>query len=314
MRSASRLYTAQLSLGVAGLVAVAVALGVASSAVSLTAPSAAALAQSCGRLLPELSPGGWLILAVLAVGAVAVARGLHSLLIDIQVSRRYVASLRLGRTVSVDGVSLLVIEQASPLAFCAGFLHPRIYLSRGTIEQLEIAERQAVLAHELHHLRRRDPLRILVARSLAAALFFLPVLRCSSERYAALGELAADEAAVRKTGDRGPLAAALLKFNDHAAHPLAAGIAAERVDHLAGEPNAGTWRLPMSSIRVSLGMLGGFLVLVALATQTTSAAGLQLPLLVVQSCTPAMTVGPPALAAGLWLHLRGRRPADGRSA
>jgi Zn-dependent protease with chaperone function len=306
MRSASRLYALQLSLGAAGLAAIAAALWLASSALSLNAPAGAELARACGQWLPALSVGGWLALALLAVGVVGIARGLRSILRDVRASRRYLASLNPGATRRVEGVAVLLIDEHQPLAFCAGFLRPRIYLSEGALLQLDRAELQAVLAHELHHRERRDPLRILVARALAAALFFAPVLRSSSERYAALGELAADEAAIRNTGDRSALAAALLRFSDAAPHPLGPGIAAERVDHLAGEREAAAWRLPRWPVAVSFGTLGALLVLIVAFTQTAGASGVDLPVVLAQSCALAMTLGPPLLAAGLWLRLRDR--------
>ena len=113
---------------------------------------------------------------------------------------------------------------ARPLAFCAGLLHPRVYVSTGAVQRLSEDELAAVVEHEAHHARRRDPLRILIARAIgeAYALTALP------RREQALAELAADAAAVRRRG-AAPLAAALLAFD-------AAAIAPERVDRLVGTP------------------------------------------------------------------------------
>jgi Zn-dependent protease with chaperone function len=68
-------------------------------------------------------------------------------------------------------------------------LRPRIYVSSGTTALLSGAQLDAVLAHEAHHARRRDPLRMLVARTLAESAFFVPVLHRSRERYAALADM-----------------------------------------------------------------------------------------------------------------------------
>jgi hypothetical protein len=81
-----------------------------------------------------------------------------------------------------------VIADPLPQPFCAGYLHPRVYVSRRTVE-LTKAELDAVLAHEHHHRRVRDPLRLACARILSQALFFVPVLRSLSERYAESAEL-----------------------------------------------------------------------------------------------------------------------------
>ena len=121
------------------------------------------------------------------------------------------------------GREVLVIPGAQPLAFCAGLLRPRVYVSTGALERLGEAELAAVVAHEAHHAARRDPLRLLVARAIgdAYSLGALP------RREQALAELAADAAAVRCRGVA-PLASALLAFDPTA-------IAPERVDRLAGE-------------------------------------------------------------------------------
>jgi beta-lactamase regulating signal transducer with metallopeptidase domain len=90
-----------------------------------------------------------------------------------------------------------------------------------------------VIEHESHHCRRRDPPRILIVQILRDCLFFLPVMGCLRERYRTLAELAADEAAVSRTGDRRSLAAALITF---AAIPSPGVVVAEStlgiVDHL----------------------------------------------------------------------------------
>ena len=85
------------------------------------------------------------------------------------------------------GRRVLVIPGAQPLAFCAGLLRPRVYVSTGALERLGEAELAAVVAHEAHHAARRDPLRLLVARAIgdAYSLGALP------RREQALAELAA---------------------------------------------------------------------------------------------------------------------------
>ena len=137
----------------------------------------------------------------------------------------------------------MLVEEAQPQAFCAGFLRPRVFLSTGALRHLGQDELGAVLAHEEHHRARRDPLRIALARVFSHAFFFLPVLRRLSDRYCAMAELAADDAAARVSrGGGATLASALLSFSA-SAHPQGAvGIAPERVDHLLGRTPS--WRLP----------------------------------------------------------------------
>jgi hypothetical protein len=67
-----------------------------------------------------------------------------------------------------------------------------------------------VIEHERYHVRNLDPLKIVLARSLSAALFFLPALNALRTRYITDCELAADRQAVAQCGER-PLAGALTK-------------------------------------------------------------------------------------------------------
>jgi len=116
----------------------------------------------------------------------------------------------------------------------AGLRRPAIYVSEGTLRTAGDAELRAILAHEEHHRARRDPLRLLLARVVADALHPLPPFAALAEREAALADLAADAATVDALGDRGPLAAAFLRF---------ATVAPERVDRLMRTGPAATMPL-----------------------------------------------------------------------
>jgi beta-lactamase regulating signal transducer with metallopeptidase domain len=70
---------------------------------------------------------------------------------------------------------------------------------------------EAVLLHERSHLRRRDPLRLVVARYFAAGLYVVPVVEDLVEYYTLEKELEADQDALSALGDVRPLARALYK-------------------------------------------------------------------------------------------------------
>jgi Peptidase family M48 len=129
----------------------------------------------------------------------------------------------------VAGHAVTVVRDARPLAFCAGLLRPALYVSDSALARLREPELRAVIEHEAHHARRRDPLRLLAAQTAADAFGFLPPLRGLARSTATLADLAADEAAVAAVGSRAPLAAALLALDEPAP---------ERVDHLLGRPLA----------------------------------------------------------------------------
>lgn len=311
-RRASRLYRVHLALAGTSLLLLLGAGGFALAGVQLRIPSTGAIAEACDRWLQSGGPAALLTLGVAALAAVSLVLGLRSAVRQVTASRRYLAALPLAaEQVRIHGEPCWVIDSSSPTAFCAGNLRPRIYLSRGTLERLDAEELRAVVAHELHHARRRDPLRLLAARALAEALFFIPLLRRIAERYEAIGELAADEAAVRYLERRGPLASALLKLGE--AGPIAApvvAIAPERVDHLLGDPDAGRWRLPPSLAGRSVLALVVLGILLALSWQVEPTP--QLPVLLAAGCMAAMVGGPLALA-GMALIVA-RRALRARSA
>jgi beta-lactamase regulating signal transducer with metallopeptidase domain len=140
-------------------------------------------------------------------------------------------------------------------------------VSTGAGGALSAAELRTVLIHERHHRRWRDPLRLMLLRVLEHALPGLPGLPRIAERYAALAEVAADEAALARTGDRRGLARALLVFGAHEQPAGAVGIAPDRVDLLMGRRPG--WELPV-------GVLAAFVLAVAALTGATLVAELLL--------------------------------------
>jgi hypothetical protein len=301
-RSASRLY--RLHLGLAGLGALLVAGTITSAAAGVdpSLPSPASIAAACDRWLSAGGPGAVLALALSALALASLVLGMRSARRQLAAGRRYLAGLPISdKVIALEGTSCRLIETSQPQAFCAGYLAPQVHLSRGAVEQLSREELRAVVGHELHHARRRDPLRLLLARSLADGLFFIPLLRRSSERYAALGELAADEAAVRQLGGRRPpLASALLKLSPPRPQPTSVvGIAPERVDHLMGDPDAGRWRLPRSPASRSALVLLALAALLAATAHGLLVSNLELPILLAAGCMVAMIGVPIALGLGV---------------
>ena len=125
---------------------------------------------------------------------VPASRALHAL------------AVRLGLSGRID-----VVADPRPFSFCYWFLRPRVCLSTGLLDRLEPDEIEAVLLHERSHLRRRDPLRLVVARYFAAGLYVVPVVEDLVEHYTLEKELEADQDAVSALGDVRPLARALYK-------------------------------------------------------------------------------------------------------
>lgn len=147
-----------------------------------------------------------------------VLRGLVAALRQVQHTRRVVYRLRTYAAAPVppalqaQAQRLRIAERLDVVvggraeAFCYGFLRPRICISTGLLAVLQGAEVEAVLRHERHHLRRRDPLRVLGWTLLRGACSWLTPYAAHADL---VRELAADRAVIGEQG-RAPLARALL--------------------------------------------------------------------------------------------------------
>jgi BlaR1 peptidase M56 len=257
---------------------------------------------------PHANAAAVVVLVLAVLGFFVVLQLIWAAAAEVRAQRRFSRAIATRHPRSHGGVML--VDEEQPQAFCAGFLRPRIFLSTGALRHLGRDELEAVLAHEEHHRARRDPLRIAVARTFSHAFFFLPVLRRLSDRYCAMAELAADDAAVRMSrGGGATLASALLSFSA-SAHPHGAvGIAPERVDHLLGRTPS--WRLPGALL---VGGLGTVMLLAALAWEAGRMALVQatfsLPVFSTRPCVMALALVPGIVAAVAVAYLR--RPGGAR--
>lgn len=158
-----------------------------------------------------------------------------------------------------------------PLAFCSGLLRPRIWLSTTTLALLSPEELSAVLQHERAHVRRRHPLQLLLAQSLAAAFPFLPVLRELADSLPRAQELVADQAVIR-AGERRALGRALLTLLEGTgdAKPLtlapgAIGSLDARLEQLTGQQATPT-TLSQRSLLTTMTVFAAGLSLLVLST------------------------------------------------
>ena len=304
MTDARRAFALWAALAVAGLAVVLTALLVAVSRLDVATPSVAQLIAACRSwALPDLAAASLAVLALGSLGVAVLTLALRSALRQVRATHRFERGLAVVGTLP-DDPRVRLVDEAAPQAFCVGLLRTRVYLSRGAAQLLSEDERQAVLAHEFHHARRRDPLRLLVTRAVGAGLFFLPALGRLARRHAALTELAADEAAEGVGGGRRSLAAALLAFDAHP-DPAAVAIAPERVDRLLGERLS--MRLPVLLIGGAAAALAAIGAVAIRVTQATEQASVSLPGVLAQTCMLAMAAVPLLLGAGCLLG--GRRMA-----
>jgi hypothetical protein len=258
---------------------------------------------------PTLNTAEALLLALAALGAAVVTIGVKATWRQLHAYRSFIARMRV--VASLDShPTVRVIADPRPQAFCAGYLRPAIYVSQRTVDLLTTDELEAVIAHEHHHRRVRDPLRFTCVRVLSRSLFFVPALRPLCDRYADLAELSADDAAIQANpGQKAALASALLAFEANS-DPEIAGISPERVDSLLGQPVP--WRLPSRLMTASLGALSGLSWLTWRASETAAAhATLNLPILSSQPCLAILSLLPIGGCVVMIGRRRGRR-RDGR--
>lgn len=212
-----------LCLAVSLPLGAALAVTLAPSAFERAMHGSDAFVQTClaalygiGRQLP---PIGVVVLAVAAAAGASGAGRAAALVVRTRaVTSRWVF---LGLTPSLAliaerlglGGRVALFACASPLAFTAGLLRPRIYLSTGALAALGADELEAVLLHERAHLLRRDPLRVTVARAAASALFFVPLADALLRRYEVAKELDADRDVLAAQRRVGPVAGALERLS-----------------------------------------------------------------------------------------------------
>jgi len=197
------------------------------------------------QLGTSLPPLGLPVLAITAVAlGVALLRAVRILRRTARLAafRREVApppaAIQAARGVGVSA-ELSCFAHPDAIAYTAGLLRPRIWLSTGSCERLDHDGLAAVLWHERAHLLARDPLRVLIARVLAALLFVVPWVGALVQRYEVAKELDADREALRRLGSADALAGALYTLGDRSPESTSLAIGAWslsslRIDQLYG--------------------------------------------------------------------------------
>lgn len=104
---------------------------------------------------------------------------------------------------------------ASPVAMTSW----QIVLPTGLFARLNAAQQETIIAHELGHLVRRDPLWLTLAEFVKAVFFFQPLNWIVPARLRETAEFLCDDAAVLQTGNRKALAETLAELATHISAP-----------------------------------------------------------------------------------------------
>jgi beta-lactamase regulating signal transducer with metallopeptidase domain len=108
------------------------------------------------------------------------------------------------------GAELRVSDDVStPTAI--GFFRPMILIPSWALKELSSNELQAILTHELEHLRRWDDWTNFAQKVLSALLFFHPAIWWIDRNLALEREIACDDAVLARTPDRHAYAACLVR-------------------------------------------------------------------------------------------------------
>ena len=109
-------------------------------------------------------------------------------------------------------IEVCLLDVPARVAFTAGLVRPRIYVSRNVFTQLSRKEVEAVLLHEDSHRRWRDPLVCWLMEMVGTSVWW-PGIRTVAGQFRVAREAAADSAAVRAMGDSRPLLSALQRVD-----------------------------------------------------------------------------------------------------
>lgn len=119
-------------------------------------------------------------------------------------------SLALGRR----QVDVYVSDAFSGTPFTGGLFKPYICLPADAVQKLTSQELEAVIAHELGHVRYYDLLVTVLIQTLGDLFWFIPGYRSLSRKIDRLREIVADGWAVASGAHASSLAAALLKLKE----------------------------------------------------------------------------------------------------
>ncbi len=155
-----------------------------------------------------------------------------------------------------------------------GFLKPVILVPMGFLTGLQAQHIEAILAHELAHIRRKDYLLSLMQAAIETLLFYHPAVWWMSSVMREEREHASDDLAARVCGDSRALASALaiLEERNFAGHESAFGTAsvAATDGHVLGRVKRLLGKQPERSF--SLEYLAAYLVITCIFALTLTAS------------------------------------------
>ena len=237
------------------------------------------LVERLGALVPFFGGSGPLLVLTSAGAAVGVARSLvairgHRALLARCASPEGVSAemlqhhvRRLARIAGLEQPPRVLLYPRGAHVCALGGRRPTIVVSRGLLACLEEEELEAVLGHEIAHLRQRDHFLNWCALLVRSVLFYLPPWSVGWRVWSEVRERRADRLAASYTGKPLALAAVLIKVWRAAPDGLVpvtaagflerAGSLEARVRRLVeiGRPARSGWRASLSAGLLVAGFL-----------------------------------------------------------
>ena len=152
---------------------------------------------------------GVILLSLRFAGGLLVLRRLTTDGVEPAPSEWHLVVARLGREMGLRRAVRLLRSLRAEAPMVIGWIRPVILIPAAAFAGLSSAQIEAILAHELAHIRRLDFLVNLLQSALETVLFFHPAVWWLSSRVRAERELCCDDAAVACCGDRAAYARAL---------------------------------------------------------------------------------------------------------
>ena len=148
---------------------------------------------------------------------------------------------RLKARMSVSRPVRLLVSGLSSAPAAIGWLRPIVLVPAGALAGLPAAQMEALLLHELAHIRRHDYLVQILQSAVEAVFFYHPAVWWISSHMRTERELCCDDIAVSITGDAVIYARALAEFDSASGFiqprswPRTAAPLADRIARLLGQ-------------------------------------------------------------------------------
>lgn len=154
---------------------------------------------------------GFVLLSLSVTGLLCVAAGLSRLTEALRQTRRTIRAWPLERIGTAGSLPLFSVDTVFPIVAVIGVWRPRLIIARQVAARCDRHELDAMIAHELAHVRAGDNITRLLFAAAPIVPFTSRALRDVERAWVAASEQAADDEA-RRSGQSGlALASALTK-------------------------------------------------------------------------------------------------------